>query len=102
MKGAGTVHNRSRIWYLYMNEYIITEITDGIIKLCKEYRMNVLGMTQADVANELGYTRTNISEFENGRNRNFAIFLWYIGKGLPLSNVERIVKNEQKAKRNVK
>ena len=95
------MHNRPAFG-IYMNEYIITEITDGIIKLCKEYRMNVLGMTQADVANELGYTRTNISEFENGRNRNFAIFLWYIGKGLPLSDVERIVKNEQKAKRTVK
>ena len=96
------MHNRPAFG-IYMNEYtIITEISDGIIKLCKEYRMNVLGMTQADVANELGYTRTNISEFENGRNRNFAIFLWYIGKGLPLSDVERIVKNEKKAKRTVK
>lgn len=102
MKGeAGTVITVPA-FDIYMNEYIITEITNGIIKLCKEYRINILGMTQADVANELGYTRTNISEFENGRNRNFAIFLWYIGKGLPLSDVERIVKNEQKAKRTVK
>lgn len=85
-----------------MNEYIITEITDGIIKLCKNYRMTELKMTQADVANELGYTRTNISEFENGRNRNFAIFLWYIKKGLPLADVERIVSNEQKAERTIK
>ena len=85
-----------------MNEYNTTGITDGIIKLCKEYRMNVLGMTQADIANELGYTRTNISEFENGRNRNFAIFLWYIGNGLPLADVERVVSNEQKSKRTIK
>ena len=60
--------------------------------------MTVLKMTQSEVANELGYTRTNISEFENGRNRNFGIFLWYIGKGLPLADVERIVLNDQKNK----
>lgn len=81
-----------------MNEYIITEIIDGVIKLCKNYRMNILKMTQSDVAKELGYTRTNISEFENGRNRNFTIFLWYIKKGLPLTDVERIVTNEQKTR----
>lgn len=39
-------------------------------------------MTQQQVADALNYSQENISSFENGRNSNNRIFLWYIKQGL--------------------
>lgn len=64
-----------------------------IARACERFRIETLHKTQADVANETGYSRSNVSEFENGRNRNLALFVYYIEHGLPLSTIERIVKN---------
>ena len=36
---------------------------------------------QSQVAKELGYSLENISAFENGRNNNAEILLYYIKKG---------------------
>lgn len=36
---------------------------------------------QSQVARELGYSLENISAFENGRNNNAEILLYYIKKG---------------------
>lgn len=49
---------------------------------CAKFRKDVLGITQEQVAKELDYSQENISAFENGRNANNAIFLWYVQKGL--------------------
>lgn len=51
-------------------------------KLCREFRQDVLKMTQEDVAKELDYSQENISAFENDRNSNSIIFMWYVKKGL--------------------
>ena len=50
-------------------------------KLCAEFRRS-LHITQKTVAEELTYSVENISAFENGRNANMYILLWYIRKGL--------------------
>lgn len=47
------------------------------------------GMTQLDIAIELGTTFTNISAFERGRNDSATILLWYILHGFdPLESEE--------------
>ena len=43
-----------------------------------------IGYYQQHVAKELGYSRTNISMFENGKNYNMTILLWYLKRGLEL------------------
>lgn len=59
---------------------------DNPNKICGEYcakfRKDVLGITQEQLAKELDYSQENISAFENGRNANNVIFLWYVKKGL--------------------
>lgn len=51
-------------------------------ELCARFRKEILNITQEDVAKELDYSQENISAFENGRNANSLIFLWYVRKGL--------------------
>ena len=51
-------------------------------EVCATFRREILNMTQKDVAEDLSYSQENISAFENGRNANNAIFLWYVHKGL--------------------
>lgn len=48
---------------------------------CKEFRKKIKA-SQRDVARDLHYTSENISAFENGRNDNAIILLWYIKNGL--------------------
>ena len=51
-------------------------------EICSEFRKDVLKITQEDLAKELDYSQENISAFENGRNANSIIFIWYIKNGL--------------------
>lgn len=60
-------------------------------KLCQEFR-KYKGITQKEVAEDLGYTIANISKFENNKNNNYDILLWYIKNGLDLNNK---LKNEE-------
>lgn len=62
---------------------IVTKIanTKEIGQRCKKFRER-LGYYQSDVANQTGYSKENISAFENGRNDNVRIFLWYVEMGL--------------------
>lgn len=53
-------------------------------KLCQEYRKDK-GITQKDVAEDLGYTIANISKFEHDKNHNYDILLWYINHGLNIN-----------------
>ena len=55
---------------------------------CKELRVE-LGITQQQVADETGYSYRNISSFENGRNNNACILLWYISHGYTIRDYER-------------
>lgn len=48
---------------------------------CKQYRID-LGLHQTDVAADTGYSVENISSFENGRNDNARILLWYLSCGM--------------------
>jgi len=57
-------------------------VKEHVGQCCREYRAHHLGMTQKDVASECGYSRENVSRFENGRNDNTVIFLWYVKHGL--------------------
>ena len=50
---------------------------------CANFRC-LIGVSQQQVADDLGYTRTNISMFENGKNYNMTILLWYLKRGLEL------------------
>lgn len=53
---------------------------------CKEFRISA-GMLQIDVANETGYSLENISAFENGRNDNSRILLWYLAYGMNVNEL---------------
>lgn len=56
--------------------------TGHIGEQCKKYRRHVLKLNQIDVARETGYSKSNVSAFETGRNNNAKILLWYIDRGL--------------------
>lgn len=50
--------------------------------MCAYYRRHILRIPQSRVALETGYSRSNISAFENGRTDNTTIFMWYIKNGI--------------------
>lgn len=50
-------------------------------KRCKKFRIE-RDYYQMDVAIETGYSVENISAFENGRNDNARILLWYFAHGM--------------------
>lgn len=52
-------------------------------KQCKDFRLEI-GLLQSDVASDTGYSVENVSKFENGKNNNLKIFLWYVSKGITL------------------
>ena len=49
--------------------------------ICRAFR-NYCGYFQSEVAEELCCSRENISSFENGRNNNAIILMWYVEHGL--------------------
>ena len=70
--------------------------TESIGARCKAWRESK-GVTQAEIAAEIGCTRQNIFYFEHGRNNNYLILLWYLSHGMPLKyicSVERITKRK--------
>ena len=54
---------------------------------CRRYRKRVLKTDLREVADTLGYSRENVSAFENGRNDNCMVLLWYLSKGMTYSQV---------------
>lgn len=48
---------------------------------CQYYRTEALNRKQIDVSRETNYSIENVSSFENGRNNNAMIFLWYVNHG---------------------
>lgn len=53
---------------------------------CKRFRQ-LLQYRQIDVAHDTGYSLENISGFENGRNDNGLIMLWYIAHGMSVGMI---------------
>lgn len=53
---------------------------------CKTFREE-LGLYQFHVAIDTGYSKESVSSFENGRNNNATILLWYIRKGLDINKL---------------
>lgn len=62
------------------------EILKEVGQRCKKFRVES-GYYQTDVARDLGYSLENISSFENGRNDNAIILLWYIMHGMPIDKI---------------
>lgn len=60
-------------------------------KICKRYRL-LWGKTQLDVAMDTGFSKSNVSAFETGRNDNCIILLWYFEHGLTYAHIERGLK----------
>lgn len=53
---------------------------------CKKHRV-INGYLQSDVARDTGYSSENVSSFENGRNDNARILLWYLEHGLSITQI---------------
>ena len=68
-----------------MNDYTI-ETIGGI---CKAYRISNR-IKQSEVAESVGCSIENVSSFENGRNNNCRIFLWYLAHGLDYKTIDRL------------
>lgn len=56
---------------------------------CQEFRRKKTLCSQVDVAKDLGYSVENISAFENGRNNNMRILIWYILHGMQMDDLVR-------------
>lgn len=51
--------------------------------ICRHHRER-LGITQNQVAKDVGCSVKNVSAFENNRNRSLRVFCWYLFNGLEL------------------
>lgn len=56
---------------------------------CQSFRY-LINETQNRIAEETGYSVESISAFENGRNNNAAILLWYFCHGLSVAYLRRL------------
>lgn len=54
---------------------------------CALYRKKILKCTQMDVAKETGFTVSNVSAFETGRNDSSLILIWYLMHGMTLDQL---------------
>lgn len=64
-----------------------------LIKRCRAWRRSK-GYTLKDIAIDTGYTISNISSFELGKNDNMYILLWYLGHGM---TYEQLAGKERKS-----
>lgn len=54
---------------------------------CSYYRRKILKCKQLDVAKDTGFSVSNVSAFETGRNDSSLILLWYMYHGLTLEQI---------------
>lgn len=54
---------------------------------CQTFRRKKTNYSQTMVAKELGFSVENISSFENSRNDNYYILLWYLRKGMTIEEL---------------
>lgn len=53
---------------------------------CRDFRKSI-GYTVEQVANESGYTKGHISNFERGRVSSTNVLLWYLNKGMEVKDI---------------
>lgn len=54
---------------------------------CQTFRRNKTDYSQPMVAKELGFSVENISSFENSRNDNYYILIWYLQHGMTIKEL---------------
>ena len=54
---------------------------------CQTFRRNKTNYSQPMVAKELGFSVENISSFENSRNDNYYILIWYLQHGMTIKEL---------------
>nr|DAI24695.1 MAG TPA: Receptor Associated Kinase-like protein [Caudoviricetes sp.] len=54
---------------------------------CQTFRKNKTKYSQPMVAKELGFSVENISSFENSRNDNYYILIWYLQHGMTIKEL---------------
>lgn len=59
---------------------------------CKSFRESIKE-TQFSVAVDTDYSMETISGFENGRNNNLSIFLWYLNAGMEIAQFSGILRD---------
>lgn len=59
-------------------------------KVCKNFRVKI-GEPQTSVAKSTNYSVEVISSFENGRNNNMYVFLWYLTNGLDIIKISDLI-----------
>lgn len=55
---------------------------------CKKWRQEN-GISQGDIASDLGLAQSAVSAFESGVNFSGRILLWYVSHGLNLSDLSK-------------
>ena len=53
---------------------------------CKKWREDH-GYFQRHVADSTGYSVENVGSFENGRNDNCRLLIWYISHGMTINDI---------------
>lgn len=51
-------------------------------EICKDFRKNVLGLRQDQLADKIGISQASISMFEHGDIRSFKVFIAYVRLGV--------------------
>ena len=67
-------------------KYHKQDIMDKVSINCQDFRI-AQGVTQGDVAREVQCSIENVSAFENSRNDNYIILLWYLNHGMSISEL---------------
>ena len=51
-------------------------------EICRDFRKNVLGLRQDQLADKIGISQASISMFEHGDIRSFKVFIAYVRLGV--------------------
>lgn len=51
-------------------------------EICKDFRKNVLGLRQDELADKIGVSQASVSMFEHGDIRSFKVFIAYVRLGV--------------------
>lgn len=74
----------------------VTERYEHIGYFCKRWRI-ANNYTLQDVAEFTGYGKDNIIKFEQGKNNNMTILLWYVIQGFKIENFASEVRRNEVA-----
>ena len=75
-----------------MDKHILLK---NIGKLCQNFRVSIQE-TQLTMSLDVNYSVESISSFENGRNNNMVLLLWYLSNGLDIDDLCNLLKGELK------